>query len=176
MSHNIRFAKSLAGVICALALARVAIAADAEKPAPANAKANVLILVGGHGFDQASFDKFWSGCDDIDSRIWKGSPYTAFDDIGQFKADVIVMYNLSSGMTEKQKQNFLKLLEQGVGLVVWHHALANCQDWPEFEKIAGAKFWLQPGECNGVKVAAAAPAAARSRCTSKTRTIRSPRA
>ena len=87
--------------------------------------------------------------DDIDSRIWQGSPYTAFDDIGQFKADVIVMYNLSSGMTEKQKQNFLKLLEQGVGLVVWHHALANCQDWPEFEKIAGAKFWLQPGERNG---------------------------
>ena len=152
MSHNIRLAKSLAGVVCVLVLARVAIAADAEKSAPANAKTTVLILVGGHGFDQASFDKFWSGYDDIDSRIWKGSPYTAFDDIGQFKADVIVMYNLSSGMTEKQKQNFLKLLEQGVGLVVWHHALANCQDWPEFEKIAGAKFWLQPGERNGVQV------------------------
>jgi len=30
MSHNIRFAKSLAGAVCALALARVAIAADAE--------------------------------------------------------------------------------------------------------------------------------------------------
>ena len=153
MSNNVRFAKSLAGVICALALTSVAIAADAEKPAPANTKVSVLILVGGHGFDQASFDKFWSGCDDIDSRIWKGNPHTAFDDISQFKDDVIVMYNLSSGMTEKQKQNFLKLLEQGVGLVVWHHALANCQDWPEFEKIAGAKFWLQPGERNGAKVA-----------------------
>jgi type 1 glutamine amidotransferase len=56
-------------------------------------------------------------------------------------------------MNEAQKQNFLKLLEQGVGLVVWHHALANCQDWPEFEKIAGARFWLQPGERNGVQVA-----------------------
>ena len=75
MSHNIRFAKSLAGVVCVLVLASVAIAADAEKSAPANAKANVLILVGRHGFDQASFDKFWSGCDDIDSRIWKGICY-----------------------------------------------------------------------------------------------------
>jgi hypothetical protein len=75
MSHNIRFAKSLAGAVCALALARVAIAADAERPAPANAKADVLILVGGHGFDQASFDKFWSGYDDIDSPIWKDTCY-----------------------------------------------------------------------------------------------------
>ena len=37
--------------------------------------------------------------------------------------------------------------------MVWHHALANCQDWPEFEKIAGAKFWLNPGGRNGVKIA-----------------------
>ncbi len=40
MSHNIRFAKSLAGVVCALALTSVAIAADAEKSAPSNARAD----------------------------------------------------------------------------------------------------------------------------------------
>jgi len=153
MSKNARFAKSTAGVVCTLALAGLTLAADAGKPAPANAKVKVLILVGGHGFDQASFDKFWGGYADIESHIWKGSPYTAFDDISRFKEDVIVMYNLSSGMTEKQKQNLLKLLEQGVGLVVWHHALANCQDWAEFEKIAGAKFWLKPGERNGTQIA-----------------------
>lgn len=152
MSKNVRCAVSLAGIVYFLTLAGVALAADAEKPAPANAKTKVVILVGGHGFDQPSFEKFWSGYDDIDSRIWKGGPYTVFDDISQFKDDVIVMYNLSSGMTEKQKQNFLKLLGQGVGLVVWHHALANCQDWPEFEKIAGAKFWLGPGQRSGVQI------------------------
>lgn len=152
MNQNVRWARFLAGVVCTLALAGLALAADAEKPAPADAKIKVVILVGGHGFDQASFDKFWSGYAQIDSRIWKGSPYTAFDDISQFKDRVIVMYNLSSGMTEKQRQNFLKLLEQGVGLVVWHHALANCQDWPEFEKIAGAKFWLKPGQRGGAQI------------------------
>ena len=61
----------------------------------------------------------------------------------------------------KAEERFLKLLEQGVGLVVWHHALVNCQDWPEFEKIAGPKFWLKPDERNGVRFARAAPAAAR---------------
>lgn len=152
MNESVRFAKCLAAAVCTLAMAGTVLRADAEKPGPACAKVKVLILVGGHGFDQATFDKFWSGYDDIDSRIWRGSPYTAFDDISQFKDDVIVMFNLSSGMTETQKQNFLKLLQRGVGLVVWHHALANCQDWPEFEKIAGAKFWLKPGERGGVRV------------------------
>ena len=30
--------------------------------------------------------------------------------------------------------------------------MANCQDWAEFEKIAGAEFWLGPGERNGVQI------------------------
>lgn len=152
MNKIAQCAKYLVGIVGFLALSHLALAADAGSPAPADAKIKVIILVGGHPYDQAGFDKLWSGYDDIDSRIWKGSPYTAFDDIGSFQDEVIVMYNLSSGMTEVQKQNFVKLLERGVGLVVWHHALANCQDWPEFEKIAGAKFWLQPGDRNGTPI------------------------
>jgi type 1 glutamine amidotransferase len=152
MNTIARLVTSLIAILGTLMLACSARAADAEKPSPANAKIKVVILVGGHGFDQAGFDKFWSGYDDIDSHIWKGSPYSVFDDVSQFKDDVIVMYNLSDGMTEKQKQNFLTLLERGTGLVVWHHALADCQDWPEFEKIAGAKFWLKPGQRGGVQV------------------------
>jgi hypothetical protein len=135
-----------------LAVANALSAAEAPQPRQAAAKIKVVILVGGHGYDESSFAKFWSSYEDIAAETWKGSPYTAFDDISQFKYDAIVMYNLSSGMTEPQKQNFRKLLDKGVGLVVWHHALANCQDWPEFERIAGAKFWLAEGERNGVKV------------------------
>jgi uncharacterized protein len=153
MNKTITLARFLAALVSVLALAHWARAADPEKPTSPTDKIKVVILVGGHGYDEANFDKFWKGFSDIDSRIWKGSPYTAFDDISRWKADVIVMYNLSSGMTTKQKQNFLKLLERGVGLVVWHHALGNCQDWPEFEKIAGARFWLEAGQRDGVQVA-----------------------
>jgi len=35
---------------------------------------------------------------------------------------------------------------------VWHHALADCQNWPEFEKIAGCKFWMKPGVKDGKKI------------------------
>ncbi len=118
----------------------------------AEERIKVVILVGGHGYDERGFGELWSNFDTIASEVWKGAPYTAFDDISDFKYDVIVMYNLSSGITDTQKQNFLRLLDRGVGLVVWHHALANCQGWPEFETIAGGKFWMEPGERNGVEI------------------------
>jgi len=103
----------------------------------------VVIVVGGHGYDTENFPKAWGGHPDIACTIWEGDPYSLFDDIAGFEYDVILMYNFSSGITDAQKANFLALLGRGVGLVVWHHALANCQNWPEFEMIAGCRFWLE---------------------------------
>lgn len=126
-------------------------AASPEKQ-PKAGPIRVVILVGGHGYDQKNFEAAWGGHDDIRCEIWKPKPYTVFDDIAKFDYDVILMYNLTSGITDKQKANFLALLKRGVGLIVWHHALANCQNWPEFERIAGCKFWLGPGERSGKQV------------------------
>lgn len=147
-----RFLVRLAGFACLLCLAATAPAAENAGDAKPVKPLNVVILVGGHGYDESGFETLWKGLDGLAAQVWQGAPYTAFDDISRFPYDVIVMYNLSSGMTETQKQNFLALLERGVGLVVWHHALANCQDWPEFEKIAGGKFWMAAGERHGVQV------------------------
>ncbi|NQT37179.1 MAG: ThuA domain-containing protein [Planctomycetes bacterium] len=138
----------LTGVACLLPATAVQ-GAENER---ASERTKVIILVGGHGYDARGFGELWSSFDDIASEVWKGDPYTAFDDISDFKYDVIVMFNLSSGITGPQKENFLKLLDKGVGLVVWHHALANCQGWPEFEKIAGGKFWMNPGQRGGAQI------------------------
>ena len=102
--------------------------APGAEPAPKPIK--VAILVGGHGYDKKNFEKAWGGHEDIECEVWPGKPYTIFDDISDFKYDVVLMYNLSSGITDTQKKNFLALLKKGMGLVVWHHALANCQNWP----------------------------------------------
>jgi len=139
-------------LLVAVAMLLFSTAVQGAEVETAKERTKVIILVGGHGYDERGFGELWSSFDDIASEVWKGAPYTAFDDISDFKYDVIVMYNLSSGITDTQKQNFLRLLDKGVGLVVWHHALANCQGWPEFEKIAGGKFWMKPGERNGVEI------------------------
>jgi hypothetical protein len=155
MIDRTRFGRTIvlaAGLACALAVGTTVQAADGAGEAKTAEKIKVVILVGGHGYDERGFETLWNSLDGLAWEVWKGAPYTVFDDISQFKYDVIVMYNLSSGMTDTQKKNFLTLLDNEIGLVVWHHALANCQDWPEFEKIAGGKFWLAPGERNGAQV------------------------
>lgn len=129
--------------------------AEPEEPdakAPPGDPIKVVIVVGGHGYDTDRFHEAWGGHPDIACTVREGEPYSLFDDIEDFDYDVILMYNFSSGITDEQKANFLTLLEKGVGLVVWHHALANCQNWPEFEKIAGCRFWLEDGVQNGREV------------------------
>ena len=148
---------AMVAVVCsAVFAAGEARPADAAKPAAAK-PIKVLILVGGHGYDTKNFAKAWSGHDDIACEVYKDSkkPFTAFDDANSFQYDVILMYTLAGGMTDKQKANLLALLKKGVGLVVWHHALGNCQDWPEFEKIAGGRYWMRAGQRpDGTKVPA----------------------
>ena len=144
-----------ASVVAGLASDLSAEAKAKAKAPPAAAKTKplkVVILVGGHGYDKKNFDKAWDGHEDIQCEVWKGKPYTVFDDISKFDYDVVMMYNLSSGITDTQKANLLKLLKKGVGLVVWHHALANCQNWPEFLNISGCRFQMKPVEVNGKKI------------------------
>lgn len=137
-----------AAILAAAATAAVARAAEPAKAA-APPPIRTVVLVGGHGYDAKNFSKAWSGHDDIQAEVWPGKPWTVLDDISNFKYDVIVMYTLASGMTEKERENLLALLKRGVGLVVWHHALANCQDWPEWDKLAGARYWLKAGKKDG---------------------------
>jgi len=158
--HAFRFIAVIASAALAAGTAALLCSPlPAAETAPADPKAQagtikVVIVVGGHPYDEKNFDKAWGGHEDIQCEVWKGKPYALFDKIDDFKYDVVMFYNLSGGITDPQKANFLKLLEKGVGVVVWHHALANCQEWPEFEKIAGGKFWMAPGERDGKKVPA----------------------
>ena len=146
---------TVVAIVLVAGMASDLLAVDKTKAPAAKTKIKplkVVILVGGHGYDTKNFPKAWGGHEDIQCEVWKGKPYTVFDDISKFKYDAILLFNLSSGITDVQKANLLKLLEKGVGLVVWHHALADCQNWPEFEKIAGCRFWMQPGEKDGKKI------------------------
>ncbi|HET6441291.1 MAG TPA: ThuA domain-containing protein [Phycisphaerae bacterium] len=110
-----------------------------------------VIVTGGHGFDQKAFPKLFEGHPDIvcefkpqkdDSEI--------FEDVADWPYDVVVLYNMTQKISEKRRQNFLGLLDRGVGLVVLHHAVGAFQDWPEFEKIIGTRYYLKEMVVDGV--------------------------
>jgi len=73
-----------------------------------------------------------------------------FEDISGWDYDVIVFYSMTQQISEKRRKNFLKLLDRGVGVVALHHTMCSFQEWPEFKKIIGTKYYTKDTMEDGV--------------------------
>ena len=136
---------------CCLGLGAEATAPDAA-PAP---KPRVLVVTGGHGFDEPEFRALFAALTELDVTFHDLKDESeVFEDISDWPYDVLVLYNMSQKISDKRKENFLSLLEKGVGLVVLHHAIAAFNDWPEYWKIIGARYFLKDTEVDGENVPA----------------------
>ena len=118
---------------------------------PAAKPIRAVIVTGGHGFDQKAFTKLFEGHPDIVCEFKpQKDDSEVFEDVADWPYDVVVLYNMTQKISEKRRQNFLGLLDRGVGLIVLHHATGAFQNWPEFEKIAGTRYYLKEMVVDGV--------------------------
>jgi type 1 glutamine amidotransferase len=102
-------------------------------------KLRVLVVAGGHGYDVKPFREVFHAYKDMDCTfIDEKTTGEAFEDISNFSYDAIVLYNYKRKITEKQQENFLKLMDRGVGLVVLHHAIYGYLPWKEYYKVVGS--------------------------------------
>ena len=110
----------------------------------------VLVVTGGHEFEHDALFTLFQGYDDIEyvEKDLKGQS-DVFEDVSGWDYDVIVLYNMTDGISEKGKRNFLALLDDGVGVLALHHSIANFQYWREYKRIIGCKFYHQKTEENG---------------------------
>lgn len=116
-------------------------------------KLKVAVLTGGHGFDHKSFFSLFEGFSDVTvEEIVLKKDSTVFDDISQWLYDVILMYHMTQEITDKQKENFLKLLDKGVGVVAMHHCFGGHQGWDEFSKIIGGRYCTRKTVVDGKTV------------------------
>jgi len=110
-------------------------------PAP---KVNGAVVVGGHSFDKAVFPQLFTAHQGAAYTILKQEDDSEiFDNVTDFPYNVVVLYNMSQKISEARQANFLKLLDEGVGFVVLHHAVAAFSGWPEYADIIGAKYYLE---------------------------------
>jgi type 1 glutamine amidotransferase len=65
--------------------------------------------------------------------------------------DAIVLYDLWQNITDEAKTDFVNFLKAGKGLLVLHHAIANYQNWPEYWKMAGGRYYLNKTKVDGVE-------------------------
>jgi type 1 glutamine amidotransferase len=111
----------------------------------------VVVITGGHSFEH---DPFFKMFDQI-----KGIQYTEaaqkdhseiFEDLRGWDYDVIVFYNMTQNMSQKRRRNFLRLLDEGVGVVALHHTMGAYQEFPRFKQIIGTKYYLKDTTEGGV--------------------------
>jgi len=111
---------------------------------------HVAVVTGGHGFDKKALLNIFKKNKDITfTHVVLKDNSEIFEDLDGWSYDVIVLYNMTQGISEKRRENFLKLLEDGTGLVALHHAIAAWTDWPEYGTIIGAQYFLEKKEIDG---------------------------
>jgi type 1 glutamine amidotransferase len=114
-------------------------------------KIKVVVVTAGHGFKKVPFFAIFDSCDDIEYVEAKQQDHSElFEDISGWDYDVIVLYNMTQEISPKRQQNFTGLLNRGVGLVALHHSIGAFQQWPEYRRIIGGRYYLNEMEEDGV--------------------------
>jgi type 1 glutamine amidotransferase len=122
-----------------------------ELNAPEAGRLKVVVVTGGHDFEREPFFKMLDSIEGITyTEAIQTDHSELFEDISGWDYDVIVFYSMTQQISEKRRQNFLKLLDKGVGVVAMHHIMCAFQEWPEFKNIIGTKYYLQDTTEDGV--------------------------
>jgi type 1 glutamine amidotransferase len=140
-------------ISCAIVLALFAAVAArpvraADPPAPG--KIRVLVTVGGHAYEEAPFDAMFKALPDITfTKIELPKQADMLKPGLEKDYDVIVMYDMVGAIGPQQQEAFIALLNKGIGLFSLHHNMGAHQDWDEFHRIIGGKFFTKDGTIDG---------------------------
>jgi type 1 glutamine amidotransferase len=109
-----------------------------ETATQARAPVRVMLVVGGHDHDPSLYP-ILDGRRDIQTTV---APHPkAFEGEMRKRYDVLLMYDMLGGLSEKRRQNLRNFTEAGKGIVVLHHALASNGDWPWwYEEVVGGRY------------------------------------
>jgi type 1 glutamine amidotransferase len=138
-----------------LLVSLIVITGTAAEPAKdASAKIRVLVITGGHDFEHDAFFKLF---DDNPGITYRAAEHPNAHALLRPEAsknfDVLVLYDMHQEITDEGKTDFLARLREGKGLVVLHHAIASYQQWPEYSRVIGARYYLAPTTVDGVEKA-----------------------
>ncbi len=111
---------------------------------------HAVIVTGGHEFDEQSFSHLFERSPQIRFTFaGQKDERELFEDISNWRFDVIVFYNMGHHISGECRENLLALLEDGVGVVALHHCIAGYPDWAEWAHIIGGKYFLEPEAFEG---------------------------
>jgi hypothetical protein len=110
----------------------------------------VLIVTGGHAFEREPFFAMFQSFEGIEYReVQHPKAHAFFRPEAAREYDVLVLYDMWQKIGEEARANLVRLLRKGKGVVALHHSLAAYQDWEEYARIIGGRYYLQPRVVRG---------------------------
>ena len=111
----------------------------------------VLVITGGHDYAHEEFNRMFASLgDNISYQVAElPAAYEMFRPENRNKYDVLVFYHMWQDITDEQKKNFSECIGNGKPLVVLHHSICAYDDWPEYFRIVGGKYFHKPTVVDG---------------------------
>jgi len=112
---------------------------------------NILIVTGGHDFDEPNFYKMFDEM--LGVRYDKAELPKEMDLLApglEKKYDLVLTYDMNTfPVSDEQKERFAALVKAGMPLLVMHHSLGGYESWPLYREIAGGQYLHKTLEISG---------------------------
>jgi len=127
-------------LLVALAFALTAMPLLAQEVRPTF---NILILTGGHGYDEPNFYKMFDEMPNV--TYDKAEVPNDMDMLApglEKKYDLLFTYDMNnfSAITDIQRARFAILIESGMPLIVMHHSLGAHEHWQQYRRMIGGQY------------------------------------
>lgn len=111
----------------------------------------ILVITGGHSYDKPSFDEMLKSLGkNITSQVAElPAAYDQFLPENRMNYDVLVFYHMWQKSTPEQEKVFADCIREGKPLVALHHSICAFDEWPEYWKIIGGKYFHKPTVVDG---------------------------
>ena len=104
----------------------------------------IMLVTGGREFDSSKFLELFDSFKGIEYELYQqpaANQKIANDMAKDF--DVLVFYDEWQNISENEKAAYLNMAENGKPFLFLHQSIKSYQNWPEYEKLIGGKYFLK---------------------------------
>jgi len=114
-----------------------------DKPDP---QIRIMVITGGHSYTKDTFNEMLNSLGpNITYQVAEfPAAYDMFLPENRSKYDVLVFYHMWQKITPGQEKIFADCISEGKPVVALHHSICAYDDWEEYWRILGGKYFHKP--------------------------------